>query len=275
MCSNWAAMTLPNAWIVRPKPSSKSALRLFCFPHAGVGTSAFRGWAEGLNCNAELCLVNPPGRESRLREGLISTVTTLVPALVENIVGYLDRPFAFYGHSLGATVAFETALELRQLGCSQPIHLFVGASKAPQLPWPHPPLRLLSDNDFLSEIQRRYGVIPPEVISDGDMRALILRVLRADIAAVESYAFSKRAPLDCGITAFGGLEDDMVAQSALEAWRQQTTSDFRLHMLRGKHFFLQSARARLLELISDRLRMVYEDRPGSLTIPITVMSDKV
>jgi medium-chain acyl-[acyl-carrier-protein] hydrolase len=268
-------MTLLNAWIVRPKPNSKAALRLFCFPHAGVGTSAFRGWAEDLNCDAELCLVNPPGRESRLREGLFSSVTTLVPPLVENIAGYLDRPFAFYGHSLGATVAFETALELRQMGHPQPIHLFVGASKAPQLPWPHPPLRSLPDDDFLSEIQRRYGPIPPEVISDADMRALILRVLRADITAVESYTFSKRAPLDCGIMAFGGLDDEMVARSALEAWRQQTSSDFRLHMLRGKHFFLQSARARLLELISDRLRMVYKQQPDSLSIPTTVVSDAV
>ncbi len=260
-CNNGVGMVTSNDWIVRPKARSGASVRLFCFPHAGVGTSAFRGWAEELNGDAELCLIQPPGRESRLREELFFSVKTLVPALVENIAPFLDRPFAFYGHSLGALVAVETAFELRRIQRTQPIHLFVGASHAPQLPWIHPPLHSLPDDEFLSEIQRRYGAMPQEVISDADMRALILLVLRADITTVETYAYSDRAPLDCGITAFGGLDDTMVTRSMLEGWHQQTSSDFHVQMLRGSHFFQQSARARLLEYISDKLRVLHEVRP--------------
>ncbi len=250
-----------NDWIVRPKARSGAPLRLFCFPHAGVGTSAFRGWAEELKLDAELCLFQPPSRESRLRDGLFSSIPDLVPALVENIAGFLDRPFAFYGHSLGGIVAFETALELRRTRHLQPIHLFVGASPAPQLaldPFGH--CVRCPDDDFLSETQRRYGPMPQEVIADADMRAMILRVLRADITTVETYSHVAQAPLDCGITAFGGLEDRMVTRPFLEAWQQQTLSDFRLHMLPGSHFFLQSARTRLLEFISDGLRALHKVR---------------
>jgi medium-chain acyl-[acyl-carrier-protein] hydrolase len=251
-----------NDWIVRPKARSRAPLRLFCFPHAGVGTSAFRGWAEELKLDAEICLIQPPGRESRLRDELFSSIPELVPVLVENIASFLDRPFAFYGHSLGAIVAFETALELRRTRHLQPIHMFVGASPAPQLPWIHSPLRSLPDDDFLTETQRRYGPMPQEVIADADMRTMILRVLRADITTVETYSHVAQAPLDCGITAFGGLEDRMVTRPLLEAWQQQTLSDFRLHMLPGSHFFLHSARTRLLEFISDELRVLHEMRLG-------------
>ena len=252
-------MLRPGHWIVCPQPRPKARQRLFCFPHAGVGTSVFRGWAQELNADAEVCLLQLPGREGRLREQLPTAIRELTPAIAEAMSDLLDRPFAFYGHSLGATIAFETALQLREMSLAQPFHLFVGASPAPQLPWEHPHLRTLSENEFLSEVQRRYGGLPREVISDAEMRALLLPILRADVAMIETYSDSANAPLSCDITAFGGRADSMVKPGALEAWREQTTGRFRMQMLDGDHLFLRSNRTKLMRSIANELQTTCEE----------------
>src|SRR5271165_2003912 len=196
--------------ILCPKRRPHAGHRLFCFPHAGVGPSVFRGWADQLEADAEVCLIQLPGREGRLREMPFASIAALMPALIEDMLPLLDRPFAFYGHSLGATVAFECALNLRRTLRLQPMHLFVGASPAPRLPWNHSPMRGLPEDQFMSEMEKRYGALPREVTSDAEMRALVLPILRADITMIEEYVYSQESPLDCGITVFGGLKDHMV-----------------------------------------------------------------
>jgi medium-chain acyl-[acyl-carrier-protein] hydrolase len=237
-------------------------MRLFCFPHAGVGPSVFRGWADDLDADTEVCLVQLPGRESRLHEPLFSSIAELVPPLTDGIKGLLDRPFAFYGHSLGATIAFEVARRLRRTLGIIPDHLFVAASPAPQVPWSHPPVRFLREGEFLREIQRRYGGVPSEVMDSAEVRDIFVPILRADVTMVETYVCLLDAPLDCQITAFGGTDDLMVSQSSLEAWQQQTSSQFSLHKLQGNHLFLRSARNTLLELIGSGLKS-FRKRTGS------------
>lgn len=241
-------------WFICPNPLPEASTRLFCFPHAGVGTSAFRNWDNWLNDNIEVWLAQLPGREGRHGQPLFSSIAELVPHLVENMEPLLDRPFAFYGHSMGGTIAFEAALRVRQNYGLQPLHFFAGASPAPQLPWAHSPLRTLPENDFLREVQIRYGGLPETIISDAEMRTLFLPILRADIAMVETYAYAEAAPLDCGITIFGGVEDAMVARSSLAAWQTQTVSSFRLEMIPGNHLFLRSAGAQLVESIAGELK---------------------
>ncbi len=246
--------------IVVPRRRRNARHRLFCFHHAGVGPSAFRGWADELAADAEVCLIQFPGREGRLREAPCSSLAALVPTLVESLLPLLDRPFAFYGHSLGATVAFESALNLRRIHQVQPIHLFVGASPAPHLPWNHSPLRFLPEGDFLNEMEGRYGALPREVMSDAEMRALVLPILRADFSMIETYVYSPDEPLSCDISVFGGLLDEMVKRSDLEAWRHLTSGRFRLQMLDGNHLFLKSCRAQLLESIASELNLSCESR---------------
>lgn len=165
----------------------------------------------------------------------------------------LRTPFAFYGHSLGAKVAFETTRALRRIGAEPPRHLLVGASDAPQLGWPHPLMHALPNNDFINEIQHRYGGMPPEVLEDAELMSLLIPTLRADITLVEKYQYIPEAPLDCPITAFGGKEDRNVERSALDAWRHQTSERFRLYELDGSHFFLQLSQKTLLGLIAAEL----------------------
>ncbi|HEY2647254.1 MAG TPA: alpha/beta fold hydrolase [Candidatus Acidoferrales bacterium] len=248
-------MGLSGRSIIRPKLRPDAGQRLFCFPHAGVGPSVFRGWADQLAADAEVCLIQFPGREGRIRETPFMSIAELLPGLIEDMAALLDRPYAFYGHSLGATVAFECALNLRRNQLPQPVHIFVGASPAPRLPWDHSPMRSLSEDRFLSEMEKRYGALPPEVISDAEMRALVLPVLRADITMIEKYIYSLETPLDCDITAFGGLKDHMVKRSELEAWREQTSGRFRLQMFDGNHLFLKSHKDQLLISVAGEMNL--------------------
>ncbi|HET6143120.1 MAG TPA: alpha/beta fold hydrolase [Candidatus Acidoferrales bacterium] len=246
-------MYLSGRSILYPKRRPRAANRLFCFPHAGVGPSVFRGWADQLTSDTEVCLVQIPGREGRLREAPYSSIGALLPGLIEDMSGLLDRPFAFYGHSLGATVAFECALNLRRNLRLEPVHIFVGASQAPQLPWEHSPMRALPEDAFLSEMAERYGALPAEVISDTEMRALIVPILRADISMIEKYVHLPESPLSCDMTVFGGLRDHMVQRHELESWRELTTGRFRLQMLDGNHLFLKSHKDHLLQLIAGEM----------------------
>ena len=257
-------MGLSGRSIICPKRRPDAGQRLFCFPHAGVGPSVFRGWADQFAADAEVCLVQLPGREGRLRESPFESIANLMPALLADMRPLLDRPFAFYGHSLGATVAFECARNLRRALRLQPEHIFAGASPAPQLPWNHSPMRSLPEDRFLSEMEKRYGALPREVISDAEMRALVLPILRADIAMIEEYKYSPEAPLDCHITVFGGLKDHMVKRSELEAWREQTSGRFLLRMFDGNHLFLKSHKDQLLHSVAGEMNLSPETtRPMS------------
>lgn len=252
-------MAIPNDWVIRERRNSADS-RLFCFPYAGGGASVYRGWTEEANSNIEVCWVQWPGRENRNREPPFACCEELVTALVKGISELLDRPFAFYGHSLGAKIAFETIRGLRRGGCAQPSHLFVGASQAPQLPWTRPLLHPLGEDEFIEEIQRRYGGLPRQIIEDAELRALLIPTLRADVRILETYRYTPEPPLNCAITAFGGDADHTVDLFALEAWRHQTCKAFRLHMIAGDHFFLHSARRELLRTIATE----FESNPATV-----------
>jgi medium-chain acyl-[acyl-carrier-protein] hydrolase len=240
-------------WVICPTNRSSREVRLFCFPYAGSGASVYRRWAGELDSNIEICWIQYPGRESRIRERPCGSVPDLVAALVDGISEWLDRPFAFYGHSLGGKIAFETIRELRRRGRLQPAHLFVGASQAPQLPWPHPTLHKLGEPQFIEEIQNRYGGVPKQIIDDPELRRLLIGILRTDIRLIETYGYTPEPPLDCPISVFGGEQDRTVDLCALEAWRHQTSSTFGLRTLAGDHFFLNSARQELLNSIGAEL----------------------
>ncbi len=186
------------------------------------------------------------------------SIAALMPALIEDMLPLLDRPFAFYGHSLGATVAFECALNLRRNLRLNPLHIFVGASQAPQLPWKHSPMRSLPEDLFLSEMDKRYGALPHEVISDPELRALVVPILRADITMIETYEHVPESPLGCDITVFGGAQDHIVERAELESWREQTSGRFRLQMLDGNHLFLKSHKDQLLLSIAGEINSYRE-----------------
>lgn len=238
-------------WILRKPRAAKARLRLFCFPYAAGGPSAFRGWAEALP-SLEICSIQAPGREMRLREPPIDRVEGVVDALSSAILPHLDQPFAFFGYSLGGFVAFELAKRLRRDGAPLPAHLFIGATPSPQLHQVKESFLGLPDDRLLERL-RDYQGTPPEVFQHAELVKLILPIVRADFAAFEVYTHAPAAPLDVPITALGGLQDPDVSREQLEGWRAHTSRAFVLRMFPGNHFFINSDRARLLGVVLQDL----------------------
>jgi medium-chain acyl-[acyl-carrier-protein] hydrolase len=241
-----------NPWIVQPRPNSRALIRLFCFPFAGGTAHVFRSWPQGLPASFEVCSIQLPGRGGRIRETPFSDVNALVQAAVPMMLPYLDKPFAFFGHSMGAVISFEIARQLRQRQLKGPIHLYASGRRAPQSPASRPPTYALPEPEFIDYLQRMNGT-PKEVLEHPQLMSLMLPLLRADFAVSQAYAYREGPPLDCPITACGGMQDGEVDREELEAWRDQTTAAFSLRLFQGDHFFLQSCQTELLDIISREL----------------------
>jgi medium-chain acyl-[acyl-carrier-protein] hydrolase len=245
----------PNPWIVFPRPAPAARLRLFCFPFAGGGASIFAPWARMLPSDVEVVAVQLPGRESRLAEEAYSDMAALSAKLGAELAPYLDRPFAFYGHSNGGLMAFEVARLLRRESRRGPEHLFVGGRPAPQLVITDPPLHALPHDEFLAALRRFEGT-PDEVLQNPEIMELIEPMLRADFALGETYRYTPEPPLAIPISAYGGVHDQEVSREQVEAWREQTTAAFRLTMFPGNHFFIVGDRERVLQQLTAELRPV-------------------
>ena len=244
---------LVSTWTTCPKPSPGARLRLFCFPYAGAGASVFAQWARAMPAEIELHAVQLPGRETRLREAPYKQFPPLIEALSEALYPLLDKPFAFFGHSLGALISFETARHLRRQYGQEPAHLFVSARRSPQFPEPGPALHALPDAAFIAQMQQRYNGIPQVILQDRELMQLFLPIIRADMELLEGYRYVDDRPFGCSLSAFGGWEDKHAPESELLAWRTQTLKDFTLKMFPGGHFFIQTARSELLLALSQNL----------------------
>jgi medium-chain acyl-[acyl-carrier-protein] hydrolase len=235
----------------RPNPAAR--VRLFCFPYAGGGVAIFYRWAAVLPPEIHVCPVALPGRESRIQETPVTRIAPLVDTLTHALAPYLDLPCAFFGHSMGALIAFELARSLGARGSGAPSRLFVAAYRAPQLARRQPPIHHLGREALFRELQRRYDGIPSAILQDDTLSVLFARVLQADMEIIETYAYVPGEPLRCPLSAFGGLEDAEVPREDLGLWREQTSGSFKLRMLPGGHFFLGDAREPLLGAIVEDL----------------------
>ena len=245
--------TSEKPWIFFPRPNPLARLRLFCFPYGGAGASVFRRWPDGLPQFVEVSAIQLPGRENRFRETPFTEIPRLVRSLTDVLSPYLTLPYAFFGHSLGAIIAFELARQLRREKAPGLLHLFVSGKRAPQVPHSLPPIYQLPDKEFVETIHRRYEGIPQAILQDPEVMQVFLPVLRADLSMNDTYIYAEGNPLDCPISCFGGLEDSEVTEEGLLAWRVQTHSSFSLRMIPGNHFFIQSASAHLLQALSEDL----------------------
>lgn len=228
-----------SVWLQYPRPCADPALRLFCFPHAGSGASAYRQWPPHMPPGVEICAIQLPGRESRFTEPAFDSAERVVDALLPSLTPRLGRPFAFFGHSMGALLAYETATRLQQRGGPMPVQLLVSGCGAPHVPDRATRLKALPDDAFVAELRRMQGM-PEEIIANAELMQVLLPTLRADTALCENYARDARSPLCCPIAAYGGLEDHRVEPAAVEAWRAHTASVFTARMFTGGHFFIRS-----------------------------------
>ena len=244
-----------SRWVWSPRPNPGARLRLFCYPYAGGRAAVYRRWPESLPASIEVCAIEPPGHGARLGEIPFTRLSPLVEALAAALDPYLDRPFAFFGHSLGSLVSFELARHLRRHRRPMPAHVFVSAGGPPHLR-ARRPSRPLHDlpHDKLVGTLRLFNGTPREVLEHGELMQIMLPVLRADFALGETYAYAPELPLDGALSAFGGVQDGYVSRRRLESWHDQTNGPFLLWMLPGDHFFIHTNHALLLTILARELR---------------------
>ena len=241
-----------DLWVACPQPHPQAKIRLFCFPYAGAGISCFRTWTNQLPSAIEICSIQLPGRENRRREAPFKRMKSIIETLAPILRPYLDKPFAFFGHSMGGLLSFELARELRRRNWQQPDRLLISACRAPQLPDLATPLHRLPEARFIEKLKRFKG-IPEEVLASRELMQLFLPTLRADFEILETYFYLNEEPFDFPIAAFGGLEDDKVSIEELDGWREQTKSEFYLQMFSGDHFFLQANNRQLLPALARQM----------------------
>jgi len=229
---------------------------LFCFPYAGGGASVFGGWSSQLPDWIEVLSLQLPGRESRLREPPLRSMDAVVAQLAPQVAKLADLPFVFFGYSLGALIAFETARALRRAGHAMPRHFFVAASIAPQVEHANDPLiHQLPDERFYEGL-RRYQGIPEALLTNAEFMSLMLPMLRADFEVLETYCNVTEPPLNVSMSAYGGLSDPEIGPDAIVAWNEQTSARFTAQFFPGDHFFLRSAVKPLLTAVIRELESV-------------------
>ncbi|MGZ9233885.1 MAG: thioesterase II family protein [Anaerolineales bacterium] len=248
---NWSLET--ERWVSCPRPNPTARLRLFFFPYAGAGSTSYNAWTRLFSPEIEIYLVHLPGRDKRIREAPFIKFPPLAEALSQALVRYLDRPFSFFGHSMGGLVSFEVARQLRRHYALTPVHLFISGRWAPHIRDARPKLQQLPEKEFLAAVESRYGELPRVVLEDQELLKLFLSILRADLTLLENYQYTTEAPLECPISVFGGLQDSNVRREELLAWRDQTTSHFDLKMFPGAHFFIQDAKPGIAQAINADL----------------------
>jgi surfactin synthase thioesterase subunit len=225
--------------------------RLICLPFAGGGLATYRLWSRSLPDDVEGLAVQLPGRELPRRGTVLDNVEEIVAALLPAVRSAADLPYAMFGHSLGALVAFELTVALEREGDRAPSHLFVSGRRPPDEADPVPRIYNLPDPEFLDELQRRYGAVPDIVRQEPDLVALLLPVLRADVRAYECYAPLSDHKVRCPVHVYGGLDDDRPQPDQLPGWQRVAEREVRIRLFPGGHFYLTTQRE---ELVADIAR---------------------
>lgn len=241
-----------SRWLANCRLRPDATVRLFCFPYAGGSAAIFRTWQDGLPESIEDFPVQLPGRGGRYSEPPFHHLEETVAALAQALSPFFDKPFAFFGHSMGALIGLELSRWLRREKQVMPIHLFVSGKRAPQLSETEPPVYNLPEAEFIARLRRLNGT-PQDVLDHPELMQLMVPLLQADFSVCETYEYQAEPPLDCPLTVFGGINDREVPVAELQSWREHTTSVFSLHRFPGDHFFLHAAQRDMLRIIAQKL----------------------
>ncbi len=243
-----------SRWLRRFHQDPSARARAVCLPHAGGSASFWFPFSQAMPPGLEAVAVQYPGRQERFLEEPLRRIGELADSVARLLAGQPAVPLVLVGHSMGATIAFETAHRLRERGVALEA-LYVSAQRGPSLPREPRGVYLRDDAGVADEL-RRLGGTDPDLLADPAVLELLLPAVRADYEAVETYAFTAREPLECPVVALVGDADPNVTVEQAAAWREQTTGAFDLRVLPGGHFALADRQEAVAALVAARLAQV-------------------
>ncbi|MDX2531352.1 thioesterase II family protein [Streptomyces europaeiscabiei] len=233
------------------RPSPDASVRLVCLPHAGGAASFYVPVAQALAPRVEVLSVQYPGRHERHSHPLVPDIGTLADRIADALMACTDRPYALFGHSMGALVGFEVARRMEDAGRG-PVELFASGSRAPSVERRGEMWHRTPDAEFVARVQSMGGA-GSELLDDPDMRRMLLPALRNDYRAIEQYEYRAQSPLACPVTAFAGADDPRVTVAEVRSWARHTTGPFSVEVHPGGHFFLADHREAVLETVTGHL----------------------
>ena len=249
------ALVAIGSWISGPARPTGARERLFCFPCAGGGATSYYSWRAPLRVRGvDLCCVQLPNRETRLREPPCTFMAELVDGICSGIERYLDMPFPFFGHSMGALICFELSRTLGLKGGPHHRWLFVSGAVPPhrrQLE----SLHTLATPHFIEAVSLRYNGLPAEVLANKELLELLTPVLRADFKLIENYHYGDGPPLSTKMALSAGETTRWCPPPELKRWSNLTAHPklFRVTLFNGDHFFLNRQRTALLKKLGKAM----------------------
>jgi surfactin synthase thioesterase subunit len=243
---------MPIRWFLTPERLPSANMRLFCLPYAGGGAAVYRSWAKLLAPTVELYAVELPGHGWRWQEPTNPDLLHLAGEIAAAIEAEADRPFALFGHSMGAWLGLEVVRQLEAVS-RRPVTFLASGRQAPSLGCRLPQLSVLDDAAFLQAVQERYGGIPPQIHAEPGLLNMFLPSLRADITLLERYQHRPAAPIAAPIHALLGAQDSVVRVDDLAPWAQETSGAFVSTFLPGGHFYFQPDPSALVAVLHRML----------------------
>ena len=242
-------------WIESPHPNPDAKIKMFAFHYAGGAKSIYQNWWKDLPDNIEINTIQLPGRENRMNETPYTDFFPMVQALANAIEPHLNKDYVFFGHCMGALTSFELTRQLRRKNLPLPNHIYLSSMINPAIPDPKSGILRLGQETIDDFFKIMKGT-PSAVLENLGLMRLQKPLLKADIDAINSYDYIQEAPFDIPITTFGGVNDDHVLADDIMDFKNQTTKEFKIHMLPGNHFHLLSHREHIMKLLNDSLKKV-------------------
>ena len=239
--------------ILQATPSmGASTIRLFCLPYAGGGAAVYRNWGQLAPDWLQICPIEFPGRGWRKAEPLATSLVSLAEAIAAALHPYAWAPYAIFGHSMGALLAYEVATRMDNSAKRQLCKLFVSGSRPPFVPPKRPPVSHLPNPEFIERLREMQGT-PEEVLSHPELMELMLPVLRSDFAMCEQYCLQQPYRLHIPITVLAGEQDEDATETDMLPWSLLTRETFRSLRFAGTHFFVREQEAAIVQAISTEL----------------------
>jgi len=242
-------------WFTRYSNNRPLRLRIFCFPSAGGSASEFRGWVDYLPKDVELLSLQLPGRENRFNEPMITDFTKLIDVLKTEVIGLLDIPYIFFGHSLGALIAFELLLQLEKDNFGGPKVFIASAKEAPHC---HtlPLMQDIINDGWLIGHLKQYASVPESYFDSSEFKEVFFPYIRADFLLLSSYKFRSSSSfpvINAPIVALHGENDATTNIHNIKTWEKHTNKTFSHCTFKGGHFFIRESQKSVLEFISKNI----------------------